>query len=127
MVLPALARGGYAVKRGVHVGTRPGGGKHIVDVLAKDGRGRTFLISLKWQQVSGTAEQKIPFEVISLAEAIRDARGEFEKAYIVLGGIGWTLRDFYIAGGLNDHLIFADLVRLVTLEQFVALANTGSL
>jgi hypothetical protein len=38
--------------------------RHFVDVIAeKDGK--RFLVSLKWQQVSGTAEQKVPFEVIS--------------------------------------------------------------
>jgi len=52
-------------------GSRPlGGGRHIIDVLAeKDGR--RFLVSLKWQQSSGTAEQNVPFEVLCLAECLR--------------------------------------------------------
>ncbi len=57
MVIPALEGGGYSVQKRVGVGARLGGGKHIVDVLAeKDGR--RLIVSLKWQQVSGTAEQK---------------------------------------------------------------------
>ncbi len=49
MVLPALARGGYAHARQVHIGTRLGGrGRHLVDVLATDAAGRRVLVSLKW-------------------------------------------------------------------------------
>ena len=97
---------------------------HIVDVIAeKDGK--RFLVSLKRQQVSGTAEQKVPFEVICLAEAIR-ADG-FSKAYLVLGGEGWKLRNFYTAGGLKQHLAHADKVEILTLESFVAKANQGEL
>ena len=68
-----------------------GGGRHIVDVLAtKDDR--QFLISLKWQQVGGTAEQKVPFEIMRLVHA-RQA-GAYTAAYLVLGGEGWSLREF---------------------------------
>ena len=70
MVLPALKRGGYSYRKQVLVGSRPGGGRHKVD-LAAEKSGDEFLISMKWQQSSGTAEQKVPFEIICLAEAIR--------------------------------------------------------
>ena len=124
MILPALRRGGYRYEAQQVIGTRPGGGRHVVDAVAeKDGR--RHLVSLKWQQVGGTAEQKVPFEVISLAEAV--ISGQFAKAYLVLGGEGWTLRDFYTAGGLNDHLVHADKVEILTLEAFVAKANQGKL
>ena len=66
MVLPALSNGGYAYKTQVHIGKRLGVGKHLIDVIAlKDGR--SILVSMKWQQVSGTAEQKVPYEVICLS------------------------------------------------------------
>ena len=65
MILPALEHGGYAYRSRVNVGERLGGGAHIVDAVAEI-EGRQFLISVKWQQVSGTAEQKVPFEVICL-------------------------------------------------------------
>jgi hypothetical protein len=80
MVLPALRRGGYTYQAQVNVGTRFGGGRHFVDVLATDSEGRRFLVSLKWQQVSGTAEQKVPFEAISLAEAVRISEGRYAGA-----------------------------------------------
>jgi hypothetical protein len=124
MVLPALKRGGYAYKTQELIGNRPGGRKHKVDALAEK-NAEKILVSLKWQQVGGTAEQKVPFEVICLADAI--GGGPFQKAYLVLGGDGWTLRDFYTSGGLKAHLIHADRVQIVALERFVALANQGKL
>ena len=124
MVLPALENGGYEHRTGVNIGQRLGQGRHKVDVLAQK-NDETFLVSLKWQQVSGTAEQKIPFEVISLSYAMQD--GDFSGAYLVLGGDGWSLRDFYTGGGLDEHLTHPELVKILTLEQFVALANKGAL
>src|SRR5437879_5145760 len=61
----------------------------LVDAIAEKDDQR-FLISLKWQQTGGTAEQKVPFEVISLADVV--LRENFVKAYLVLGGERWTLR-----------------------------------
>lgn len=124
MVLPALDRGGYEWRVQVETGTRPGGRRHQVDAIAsKDGR--SVLISVKWQQTSGTAEQKVPFEVMCLAEAI-NAR-QPDKAYLVLGGDGWTLREYFTSGRLSEHLIHSALVKVVTVEAFVRLANTGAL
>jgi len=124
MILPALRLGGYKFKQQHLVGERLGGRKHRLDVLAKR-KDKTFMISLKWQQVGGTAEQKVPFEVMCLAEAVRNASAT--RAYLVLGGDGWTLRDYYTSGALREHLIHADLVRVVTLEAFIRLANGGKL
>jgi hypothetical protein len=127
MIIPALQGGGYKCHTQHHVGARFGGGKHMVDVVAESDIGQKYLVSLKWQQVSGTAEQKVPFEAICLAEAILLGVGEYSKAYLVLGGEGWKLRDFYIKGGLSKHLTHGELVNIVTLEGFVAKANRGEL
>ncbi len=124
MIIPAIARGGYNYTEQVNVGNRIGGGRHIVDVITEKGANK-YLISLKWQQVSGTAEQKVPFEVISLLETVLTKN--FDKAYLVLGGGGWSLRDFYINGGLEKYLKYAEKVHIVTLEKFIALANKGKL
>lgn len=125
MILPALKRGGYTHIEQANVGSRFGGGRHIVDVIAEK-NGRRLLISLKWQQSSGTAEQKVPFEVICLAESVLTDNG-FTTAYLVLGGEGWRLRSFFVGGGLKSHLVHADKVNIITLEAFVALANRGEL
>ena len=122
MVLPSLARGGYEMRRQVLVHDRPGGRRHKVDAVAsKDGR--QILISLKWQQVGGTAEQKVPFEVICLAIAIRT--DNYAKAFLVLGGEGWTLRDYFTSGALAEHLKDCDAVEIVTMENFIALASSS--
>lgn len=122
--MPALAHGGYACETQVAIGTRCGGRVHKVDAIAtKDGR--RALVSLKWQQTGGTAEQKVPFEVMCLADAVK--AGHADRAYLVLGGDGWTLRDYFTSGRLGDHLVHAALVRVVTLEAFARIANNGEL
>jgi hypothetical protein len=127
MVLPALERGGYEYYRQVDIGERLGGGKHVVDVVAYDLERNGYLISLKWQQVSGTAEQKVPFEAMCLANAILTEPDRYRRAYLVLGGPSWKLRDFYVEGGLLPFLRHEDLVSIVSLESFVARANRGNL
>lgn len=124
MVLPALRRGGYSYNKQVLVGSRPGGGRHKVDLTAEKS-GDKFLISMKWQQSSGTAEQKVPFEIICLAEAIREIPG-YKRGYVVLGGPGWTLREYYVEK-IQKHLVGAEAVKVLALETFVALANEGKL
>ena len=124
MVLPALKLGGYTYALQVDVGARLGHGRHVVDAVVQTGEER-LLLSVKWQQTGGTAEQKVPFEVICLAETIRS--GGYTKAYLVLGGEGWKLRQFYTSGGLAEHLRGASRVEIVTLEGFIARANQGRL
>ena len=124
MVLPALRRGGYRCQTQVCIGKRLGGGRHVVDAVAERD-GFKWLISMKWQQVSGTAEQKVPFEVICLADAVLS--GLYERAYLVLGGPGWSLREFYVGDGLRKYLASTDKISVVSLEDFVATANQGKL
>jgi hypothetical protein len=99
MVYPVLARGGYGYTTQVHVGQRCGGRTHKVDAIATKGDEK-ILISLKWQQTGGTAEQKVHFEVMCLADAVRAQQAT--RAYLVLGGDGWTLRDYYTSGALAE-------------------------
>lgn len=146
MILPALKNAGYHHRRQVNIGRRlGGGGVQLIDALAWNDD-TTFLISLKWQQTSGTAEQKVPFEVICLADAVRSDQREFGRvycadcyelhateamhglrSYLVLGGEGWSLRDFYTSGGLDRHLVRPELVNIVSLEGFIARANQRGL
>lgn len=109
------------------IGLRPGGRKHKVDLLIEGSTGEQIPISMKWQQVSGTAEQKVPFEIISLADAIQKSKGKFKTAYLVLGGEGWTLRDYYLSGDLQQYLRNCERVRIVSFETFVSNANQGKL
>jgi hypothetical protein len=127
MVLPALERGGYEYFRQVDIGERLGGGKHIVDLVAYNEAGVGYLISLKWQQTSGTAEQKVPYEAMCLLQAALADPGRYTRVYLVLGGPAWTLRDFFTGGGLLPYLRHGELLSIVTLETFIARANRGEL
>lgn len=125
MALPALKMGGYSYKTGVKIGTRLGISQHKIDVLAEDSAGGQYLISMKWQQVGGTAEQKIPFEVICLIEALKQEK--YQSAYLVLGGEGWRYKDVYFSGALNEYIRGAEQVNIVPLDRFVSLANQSKL
>jgi hypothetical protein len=124
MVLRALREGGYDFQQQVRIGSRPGGGRHVVDAVVETEAG-SVLVSLKWQQVRGTAEQKVPFEVICLAQAV--ASGSYRRAYLVLGGEGWTLREFFTDGGLVPWMPTTQEVEVLSLEGFVARANRRKL
>jgi hypothetical protein len=124
MVLPALNMGGYEVERQVRLTDRLGGGRHFGDIVAcKDGQ--RILISLKWQQTSGTAEQKVPYEFMCLAHVLANDLN-IHSAYIVIGGTGWTKHSFFL-NDLNDWVNTDEYVNVVRLETFVALANQGNL
>ncbi len=124
MVLPALRRAGYTFTEQTRIGNRPNGRRHNVDVVATR-EGASVLVSMKWQETSGTAEQKVPFEVMCLADAVREHG--CASAYLVLGGPGWTLRDWFVSGALRNRLVDVDKVHVLTLEMFVARANQGKL
>lgn len=127
MVIPALKSANYTIYEQQNIGLRLGSNRrHFIDLIAESPKGDRFLISMKWQQSSGTAEQKVPFEVICLADAIMKST-EFSKAYLVLGGPGWTLREFFLGKTLSNHLIHADKVTIVSLETFIARVNLADL
>ena len=136
MILPSLKQGAYQMQSQVCIGERLGGKTHQIDCMAIKDNKKIF-ISLKWQQSGGTAEQKVTHEIICLAKVVREhkQRGENVKAYLILGGPdkrgskGWTLREFYINGGLNSYLHpdYANLVKIIKTEDFIALANKQEL
>jgi len=124
MVVHSLEHGGYHLMEQTTIGQRLGGGKHNVDIVAnREGRG--ILVSLKWQQSSGTAEQKVPYEYMCLAKALQEFP-DFDAAYIVLGGTGWTKDSFFIEE-LGDWVNTSQEVRVLRLEEFVSLANFSQL
>ena len=85
MVLPALDKGGYRYKRQVVIGKRLGGHDHKVDVLVSREADVEIPISLKWQQTSGTAEQKVPFEILCLAEAVHKSQRQVQESILGVG------------------------------------------
>jgi len=129
MVCQALqgARG-YQVQSQVNVGLRSiGGTKHIVDFVVTRAD-RRFLVSVKWQGTSGTGEDKVPFEVISLADALTHDK-TLSVAYLVIGGDGWTQskKDYYVGGKLKHRIFGTERVRCVTLDVFLGMMHRGEL
>jgi hypothetical protein len=124
MVLPALEMGGYIIERQVRLTDRLGGGKHYGDIVASK-NGERIVISLKWQQSSGTAEQKVPYEFMCLADVLAND-STIHKAYIVIGGDGWTKHSFFL-NGLDSWVNTKEFVDVLRLDSFVAKANKGIL
>jgi hypothetical protein len=120
----ALKFGGYDFSEQTNIGERLGGGKHLIDFLVNQS-GFKIGISSKWQQVRGTAEQKVPFEYMCLARAIE--KSHIDKAYLVLGGPGWTKGEFF-QEELPDLVdAESEKVSVIKLEDFIALANQSSI
>ena len=116
------------VELGVQFDTKK---RHFLDilldgkVLRKKGRKRPIslheggtLISLKYQKVEGTAEEKIPFECFKLQNAINSYG--YESAIIVLcGNKGWTLKEYYLSDKFTDKMkLIAKDVTIMTEETF---------
>ena len=107
-VLPALERNGYqyfarSKDRGKAKGVpdprlfddpfRPSR-KHRLDILVLTGSGERIGISAKWQQVGGTAEEKVPMEVLRLMSFLEG--GLLDRAYLLLAGNGWSLKGHFL-------------------------------
>ncbi len=60
MILPSLKQGGYTPSVGVNIGSRLGGGSHLIDVIATKGS-QQYLISLKWQAGIGDSRAEDSF------------------------------------------------------------------
>lgn len=73
------------------VGQKPGGGKHRVDweIYKLDNPSIRGLISCKFQSSSGTAEEKLAYEVIKLLHSMKTDK-RFVKSWIIMGGDGWS-------------------------------------
>tara|TARA_B100001250_G_scaffold370748_1_gene355092 strand:- start:2952 stop:3335 length:384 start_codon:yes stop_codon:yes gene_type:complete len=120
----ALQRGGYYLEEQALVTNRLGGGRHKADFLARL-NGECILVSAKWQQTSGTAEQKVPYEYMCLAHALSSSP-DIHRAYIVIGGNGWTKHEFFL-NDLADWVDTEEFVDVVEFNDFIAKANRGNL
>ena len=116
----------------VWLGTHPNGTKnHKLDILLdgevyiKKGnilptslhKGGT-LVSLKYQGVDGTAEEKVPYEFLKLQYSI--TKHGYKCAIIVLcGDSGWTLKDYYLGDKFKKtmNILYPD-VSIINEEQF---------
>lgn len=90
-------------------------------------RGKRFLVWVRWRRKVGSGDETVPFDVICLTRAVLERPEGFARAYLVLGGLGWKMHDFYVAGGLKQYLVNPDLVRIVSYEQFLDLVRKRAL
>ena len=112
-----------AIKQ-ANIGMKPGGGKHRVDweIIDKQDSNSRGLISCKYQGTSGTAEEKMAYEVIKLLYTMKlDSR--YKKSWIIMGGEGWStgMREF-----INNHLsdwipAMQNKVSILTTDQLINL------
>jgi hypothetical protein len=118
-VRPALVDAGFEVDVQVRIGLRADSLKeHVVDFVAERG-GKAVLISTKWQNSRGSAEEKVPWEVLCLNHALRETK--YRAAFLVLGGKGWSLRDYFTSPGFRSVLQVSPKLKIVTLETFMGL------
>ena len=83
----------HGVKSQVYVGLKRNGKKHRLDILLNNSE----LISLKFQCKTGTAEEKIPFEIMKLQDTVDDYG--YKSATLVLAGPdeAWCWKDYYLS------------------------------
>ena len=123
-----LLNNSYAVQKQQLVGTKPGGGRHKVDLVGMRPNGSKFLVSLKWQQTAGSAEEKVPFEVIKLLHTLRENTA-YDKAYIVVGGDGFNtgLIGFYLSEEFRSYIRESQKIEILTLNDVITRANRGAM
>lgn len=124
-----LINNSYAVRKQHVVGSKPGGGRHKADIVGMRPNGSQFLVSLKWQQTTGSAEEKIPFEVIKLLHTLRENPQTYDKAYIVVGGDGFSagLVEFYLSEEFRSYIQGSQKIEILTLNDLITRANRGAL
>lgn len=100
------------VQEQVNVGKKIGvNKKYVVDILFN----KKILVSAKFQDTGGTAEQKIPHEIINLQHLCENYG--YEKAYIVHSGRGFSLMESYKSPEMSRY-ITAPNVKILSFEEF---------
>lgn len=125
VIRPVLGAGAFRAQ--VAVGTKLTGEPYLADFVVYEASD-SILISAKWQQTKGTAEEKILWDIANLIAIVRSSTA-YRKAYVVLGGSGFSngMRSFLVRQGHRDVLQDGHLVEVVSLEDFLARANQGRL
>ena len=105
------------------IGIKPGGGRHRVDweIVDKNDSNNRGLISCKYQGTSGTAEEKIAYEVIKLLHAMKEDT-RYKKSWIVMGGEGWSegMREF-VRNHLSEWIPeMKKSIKILTTDQLIS-------
>jgi len=124
MIASALTYNKYSFVRQVYIGQQLFGNRYKADFVVGD-----KIISLKWQQVPGTAEQKLIYEIATLVKIIDGSGGRFTKAYVVYGGNGFSPGALnYMDQNMHVNLFKrGDLVLVESFNNFTARINQHNL
>lgn len=97
--------------------------KHRVDIKASKGES-DILVSCKYQEVSGTAPEKLPYEYMCLLHAVKT--NLLTKAFMVLQGAP-LLKDNVFAplriGEMERYMTISSLVQVCDFQDFSRIIN----
>lgn len=124
MIEDSLTHGGYTFLKKTKMSNRLGGGNFKADFFAQKGE-QNIVVTAKWQESSGSAENKIPYDYMCLADVILKEQ-ELTKGYLVLGGDGWSKSNFFLNELRNWVNCDVD-VTVILLSSFVVNARLGRL
>ncbi len=113
----------YDYKKQVFIGKQLFNNRYKADFVVDN----SIIVSLKWQQVAGTAEQKVIYEIASLIKIIEN--DNFKKAYVVIGGNGFSqnAKEYLFRQEHRSILKHGDLVENIGVEDFIARLNNHNL
>lgn len=116
-----------AVGREVAVGKNLSGGKQLADwVVFRPGERLDTMVSCKFQATRGTAEQKLPDEILRLIKVMRTQR-HIARAHLIIGGSGWEpgyleyittelVVDLPQVALIDIHIVGSELHRLTEID-----------
>lgn len=127
-IVQALQLRGYKVSKPKFALGRNLAGKDYKRAnIAYSPGGRLILVSTVFQESGGTVQEKVPWEVMSLAAVIRQSGSRFSRGYVVLGGAGATLKPYFTSGKLQENLVGAESVVVVDRDTLSELASKDKL
>ena len=113
----------YDYQKQVFIGKQLFNNRYKADFVVDN----SIIVSLKWQQIAGTAEQKVIYEIASLIKIIEN--DNFKKAYVVIGGNGFSqnAKEYLFSQEHRNILKHGDLVENIGVEDFIARLNNHNL
>ena len=124
MIESLLKYNKYNYEKQIFIGNQLFNNRYKADFVIDN----SIIVSLKWQQVPGTAEQKAIYEIASLIKIIEES-DKYTKAYLVIGGNGFSsnAKEYLFNQRYANILKNGNLVRSISVEDFIAKLNNNDL
>ena len=121
MIESLLKFNSYTYEKQIFIGNQLFNNRYKADFVIND----SIIVSLKWQQVSGTAEQKVIYEIASLIKIIAES-SKYNIAYLVIGGNGFSVnaKEYLFNQKHKEMFKNGDLVKSISVEDFIAKLNS---